>query len=250
MPAAADEPRPCRLGFVFALGIESGCFEDLLRGVVTIRGGGFCIREGGLHGRRMALILSGAGRQNAARAVETLLDGHRPQRIVSAGLAGGICPTLKRGDILVADRLLTTDGGEMPVELPDALTRALAASNVHRGALLTSDRVARSPEQREALHQKYGALAVDMETYAVAEVCRRRGTPFSAVRAINDTAGETLMPDVERLLAQKTGAARLGAALAAVWRRPASAKEMYQLRENALVASLALAKFLSDCEFG
>ena len=66
-------------------------------------------------------------------------------------------------------------------------------------------------------------MAVDMESFAVAEVCRRRNVPFSPIRAINDTADEMLPPDVERLLAQKTGASQSGAA----WgdrRRPASAK--------------------------
>ena len=59
----AEEPKPCHLGIVFALGIESGCFEDLLQGMVTIRGNGFVVREGGLHGRRVVIILSNAGRQ-------------------------------------------------------------------------------------------------------------------------------------------------------------------------------------------
>ena len=94
------------------------------------------------------------------------------------------------------------------------------------------------------LFQRYGALAADMETFAVAEVCRQRGVPFASIRVVNDTSDETLPRDVEHLLAQKTGAAQLGAALGAIWRRPASAKDMYQLRENALVASGRLAKFL------
>ena len=60
-PPPAEEPKTCHLGVVFALGIESGCFEDLLQGVVTIRGSGFTLREGGLHGRRVVVILSGPG---------------------------------------------------------------------------------------------------------------------------------------------------------------------------------------------
>ena len=88
-----------------------------------------------------------------------------------------------------------------------------------------------------------------METFAVAEVCRHRGVPFSAIRVINDTADEVLPPDVEHLLSQKPGAAQWGAALGSVWRRPASAKDMYQLRENALIASGRLAKFLAETDF-
>ena len=58
-PPPAEELKPCHLGIVFALGIESGCFEDLLEGVVTIRGNGFVTREGGL-GCTAPLLISSA----------------------------------------------------------------------------------------------------------------------------------------------------------------------------------------------
>jgi adenosylhomocysteine nucleosidase len=106
--------------------------------------------------------------------------------------------------------------------------------------------VIRTPRDRQSLFQRTGALGVDMETFAVAEVCAARQVPFLSIRVINDTAKEVLPRDVEHLLVQKTAAARVGAALGAVWRRPSSAKEMYQLRENALVASGRLAKFLAE----
>ena len=241
----AEEPNPCHLGFVFALGIESGCFEDMLQGMVTIRANGFVVREGGLHGHRVVIILSGAGRRNAARAAEVLIGGHRPQRVISAGFAGGLCAKLKRNDILLADRLVGGEGGEISIELPAGLSAALQEPSVHRGPLLSLDRVVRLPRQRHALFQRHGALAVDMETFAVAEICRRRDVLFSSIRTINDTADETLPRDVEHLLAQGSGAAQFGAALGAIWRRPASAKDMYQLRENALIASDRLARFLA-----
>jgi adenosylhomocysteine nucleosidase len=248
-PPPAEEPETCHLGVVFALGIESGCFEDVLQGAITIRGGGFVGREGGLKGRRVVVMLSGAGRQSAAHATEVLIDGHRPRRVISAGFAGGLCPQAERNDILVADRLLSTEGNVIAIELPAGLSAAMTQPGVRCGPLLTADRVVRLPAQRRSLFERHGAMAVDMETFAVAEVCLRRGVPFSSVRVVNDTADETLPRDVEHLLVQQSGAAQWGAALGAIWRRPASIKDMYQLRENALVASLRLAKFLAEASF-
>lgn len=242
---AAEEPKACHFGFVFALGIESGCLEDLFQGMITVRGNGFAVREGGLRGRRVALILAGAGQENARRATEILIDGHRPGRVISAGFAGGLCTKLKRNDILIADRLLNAGGKELSVELPPGLKAAAIQPSVHCGALLTTDRVIRTPSERKMQFERTGALGVDMETFAVAAVCAARRVAFSSIRVINDTADESLPRDVEYLLAQRTGAARLGAALGAVCRRPASAKDMYQLRENALVASGQLAGFLA-----
>ncbi|MGB7732906.1 MAG: hypothetical protein WBL72_04345 [Thermoguttaceae bacterium] len=241
----AEEPKPCHLGFVFALGIESGCFEDVLQGMLTIRAGGLTIREGGLGGRRIAMILAGAGQHNARRATEILIDGHHPTRVVSAGFAGGLSPTLQRNDILIADRLLNLDGGELSVELPPGLAAAATQPGVRRGTLLTVDRVIRTPHDRQALFRRTRALGVDMETFAVAEVCAARQVAFSSIRVTNDAADQALPRDVEHLLAQKTAAARLGAALGALLHRPGSAKDMYQLRENALIASGRLAKFLA-----
>jgi adenosylhomocysteine nucleosidase len=245
----AAEPKACHLGIVFALSIESGCLEDILQGMVTIRGNRFVMREGGLNGRRVVVILSGAGGRHAAAATEVLIDGHQPRRIISAGFAGGLCPSLKRNDILIADRLLSTQRDAIPLELPSGLSAAIGRPGVSCGPLLTVDHVVRLPSEKQALFRRHGGLAVDMETFAVAEVCRRRQLAFSSIRVINDPAEENLPRDMEHLLAQETEAARWGAALGALWRRPASAKDMYQLRENALLASDRLAKFLAESSF-
>jgi adenosylhomocysteine nucleosidase len=244
-----NPPTACHLGLVFALGMESGCFEDLLTGKVTIRGGDFVVREGGLHGRRVVIILCGAGRKNAARATEALIDGHRPQRVISAGFAGGLTPQLARNDILIADQVLNNDARGLAIDRPTGLAQKANRPGVHVGALLTVDHVVRLPRDKRLLHQRYGAVAVEMESFAVAEVCQRRDLPFSSIRVIHDTIDDLLPPDVEHLLVQQSGAGQWGAALGAAWRRPGSIKEMYQLRENALVASLRLARFLAETTF-
>jgi adenosylhomocysteine nucleosidase len=245
----AEEPKPCDIGLVFARGIESGCLEDLLQGVVAIRGSKLVIREGGLKGRRAVIILSGRGGKNAAYATEVLIDGHRPRGVISAGFAGALCPKLKRNDIFIADRLLDREGGEIAIELPGGLSAAAAQPGIHRGPLLTTDHAVRLPQEKQTLFQRSGALAVDTETFVVAEVCLRRQVPFWSLRVINDTADEALPRDVEHFLAQKTAAAQWGAAVGAIWRRPGNAKDMYQLQENALVASQRLAKFLVHAAF-
>jgi adenosylhomocysteine nucleosidase len=85
-----------------------------------------------------------------------------------------------------------------------------------------------------------------MESYTVAEVCARTSARFLAVRVISDTVDEVLPPDIDRMTRQKSSAGRWGAALAAAIDRPGALKEMLKLRENALVASDGLAKFLAN----
>jgi adenosylhomocysteine nucleosidase len=240
--------KPCHYGIVFALGIESGGLEDLLSGAIRIRGSGFWIKEGGLKGRRVVIIRSGAGLENAAQATEILIAGHRPELILSAGFAGGLSPALNRHDILLADSVIcgTDFKSVLPIPNPQSLIPNYPTDwpGLHTGILLTLDRVIHDPREKQSLHQQYQALAVDMETFAVAEVCRRRNVPLCAVRIIHDAANDALSPDVERLLRQKTEAARLGAALAALWRRPTCIKDLWALKETSLVASNKLAEFI------
>ena len=213
------EIKPCHLGIVFALGIESGSFEDLLSGAIRIRGSGFFIKEGGLKGRRVVIIRSGAGRENAARAAQVLIDGHRPQIVVSAGFAGGLSPSLKRHDILLADSVIESSGRQIilgqSLPSPDVSKsiqthdisnegRPLQWPLVHSpfdiskldwpglciGKLMSVDHVVREPNEKQALHQQHQALAVDMETFAVAEVCCNRGVPLCAIRVIHDAADD------------------------------------------------------------
>ena len=246
-PAAngTDEPEPCRVGIVYALGIEAGGLADLLDGVVTTRGRGLVVRRGDLKGRRVALIIAGAGRENATRATEALISGHEPQWVLSAGFAGGLQPELKRHDILMVDRLVDTAGNHLTLDLKVDPASLAAMPGVHVGRLLTADRVIRLPEEKQSLGRRYDAMAVDMESVAVAEVCRRREVRFLAVRVINDAVDDELPHDVEHLLAQQTRVARLGATAGAIWRRPSSLKDMFRLKENAYTASDRLAKFLA-----
>jgi adenosylhomocysteine nucleosidase len=114
------------------------------------------------------------------------------------------------------------------------------------GRLLAVDHVVRLPSEKQELGRKHEALAADMESLAVAEVCRDRGVPFLAVRIISDAADEALPPDVEHLLAQPGGPRQWGAALGAICRRPSSAKDLLRLWHHANEDSDRLAKYLTE----
>jgi adenosylhomocysteine nucleosidase len=87
------------------------------------------------------------------------------------------------------------------------------------------------------------AIAVDMESLAVAQVCRERNTRFLAVRVVTDDLSADLPPEILSLVGS-TGTIRFGAALGAAWKRPGSIKEMWKLREAAGKAAGRLADFL------
>lgn len=234
----------CHVGVVFALSIESGGLEDLLGNVVATRGHGFTAKQGRYGKLGTVLIEAGAGLQAAARATEALIAGHRPAWVISAGFAGGLSRELKRFDIVIANSIVDEAGNRLTLNLKGDLSPLAQQFHVHIGPLACVDRVLQSPDEKRLLGEASQALAVDMESYAVADVCRQRQVQFLAIRVISDPWDEQLPGDIERLVRQKTNFSRLGAAVGAVWQRPGSLKDMYQLRENSLVASDRLAKLL------
>ena len=241
-----DQPPPvCHLGLVFALGIEAGGLVDRMAGVVMNAGSGFIAREGGLHGKRLVVIESGVGCAAAARATQALILGHRPQWIISAGFAGGLHDSLAQGDILMADQIVDMHDRQFEIDLKLSQDSFASRRRLHIGRLLTAERIIREPDEKRALGKRYGALAVDMESWAVAEVCRNEKIRFLAVRVISDAIGQTLPEDIDFLIKRKSTAGRIGAAAGAILRRPSSIKDMWQLKEDALVASDRLAKFLA-----
>ncbi len=244
-PPDEPEERPADVGVVFALGIESGGLEDLLSGVVTTRGYGFTAKEGGYRGRKIVLFRSGSGKAAARQAAEAMISGHKPRWLVSAGFVGGLAAGVKRHDVIMADTLKDATGQQLKVDLkvdPESLART---PGVHVGSLVTVDEILRLPSEKRALGVRHHALGVDMESFAVAEVCRQREVKFLAIRVVTDAVDEQLPPDLEKLMRQSTKLSKFGAVVGTVWNRPASVKDMWQLKETALVASDRLGKFLA-----
>jgi adenosylhomocysteine nucleosidase len=241
-PSTRD--RPCDVGLVLALPIEAGAMEDRLQGVLATEAGGLKFRQGGLRGRNIVLVQSGVGSTAAAKATELLIAGHQPQWVISAGLAGGLQNDLSRGDFLLASEVCNEQQQGLAISLQLPAEEAGRKPRVHAGKLLSVDRIVRQPAEKQALGQTHGAMAVDMESFAVADVCRREKTRFLTVRIISDAVTDELPREIQRLARQKTPAARWGAALGAIVNRPGSLKDMLQLKEDALVFADRLAKFL------
>ncbi|HEX6987000.1 MAG TPA: 5'-methylthioadenosine nucleosidase [Planctomycetaceae bacterium] len=243
-PAAdppADDTSRADVGLVCALAMELNHFFDRCERVRTLTGAGFRFRGGRLNGVRVAAVESGPGPQRAARATRALLDGHRPAWVVACGFAGALREGIKIGDIVVSDAVCDHDGEELAT--PHGMA-ADPAKGLHVGRFVTTPGVVRAVAEKRDLAGRLGAIACDMESHAVAAVCREAGVPFMAVRAVTDDLSADLPAEVHALLAT-TGAGRLGAAVGALWNRPESVKDLWKLRENAAAAARRLAPFLA-----
>jgi adenosylhomocysteine nucleosidase len=140
-------------------------------------------REAALLRNVPALVrCEGPGPARARAAAEALIAAGA-ETLASFGLAGALDPRLVSGDIVVATAAIAEDGTRYEAE-----TRAFGI----RGAILTRGAPVASVAEKRRLFAETGAIAVDMETAAVAAVAHAAGRPFVAARAIVDPASRAL----------------------------------------------------------
>lgn len=133
------------------------------------------------------VVRTGAGPAKARSALVGLRETVSPEAVAIGGVAGGLRPGIRPGTLVVADRVIDTEGRTV-AELASA--RLLAANlaksgiDVEIGTVVSSARVVHGREARERL-AALGAVAVDMETATI--LSRPWDCPVAVVRAIADT---------------------------------------------------------------
>jgi adenosylhomocysteine nucleosidase len=146
--------------------------------------------------RALAGVLrSGANASRARDAAERLL-GEGAHGLISFGLSGGLAPDLRPGDLLLPKAVILPDGRRLAA---DAAWRGGLASILERAGLSASeapiagsDRLLATIEAKRALFERTGALAVDMESHAVADAAMQAGMPFVVVRAVADPSNQAI----------------------------------------------------------
>lgn len=239
----ADEPPDLAhadVGIVCALARETGYFLDECEKVRKYTGGDFTFRGGRFGEVRIAVVEAGVGFERARRATQALIEGHTPDWVLSCGYSGALQDGMRIGDVVIANAVCDTHGHELKLDLN---MTGDAKAGLYVGRFVTTDEMVRLVKHKKQLAERYEAIAVDMESLAVAQVCRETGTRFMAVRAVSDDLSEDLPAEILTVLGE-SGTFRVGATLGAMWKRFGSVKDMWRLRQQTNEASLRLAKFL------
>lgn len=234
------------IAIVVALPLEARPLCERLGGAVRLRAADRRVTVGQLGRRSLAVIEAGVGRAAAEQATHIVIDGHRPrQAIIAAGLCGGLDSAVPRSTIIVPETLSRIGSPDIR-SIPPLQSRPSGRQAATGGLLVTGDAVVATPAAKQALHAATGAVAVDMESWWIAAVAARAGIPCHVIRAVSDTATESIAPDIATLAAIASPARQAGAAIRLAWRRPSAIGELAELREHAHHAADALADYLSE----
>jgi adenosylhomocysteine nucleosidase len=184
------------------------------------------------------LVGMAGGRPDRAR--ELALDMARSgcTALVSFGIAGGLQPGLPPGTVIIGEDVWST-AGTHPCD-PAGIERwQQALPQARTGRIAASDVVVTNAADKAALRLSSGALAVDMESWAVAEAAAATGLPFTILRALADPAERALPPAAAEGL-DEHGNVRLGAILLSLLKDPTQLPGLIRvgLDTNAALAAL------------
>ncbi len=194
---------------------------------------------GRLNGRKVVISTTGIGKVNAAMTTILAIEHFRPSEIIFTGIAGGINPQLRPGDIVIAEKTaqhdlgmltptgLENEGAPNPIDgrqnpvffLADERLLRLAQRaseklelekmktsteqrppRILKGVVVTGDVFLASTARAAQLRERLGADAVEMEGAAVAQICYQHKIPCIVIRGISDMAGENSLENVNKFL--------------------------------------------------
>ena len=184
--------------------------------------------------RPLGDVLAGGGMPAGAEAAAEALVARGATALLSFGLAGGLDPALGAGDVVVPRAVI-----EHGTRYPTGETLAHCLGGWSAGDLVATDGVVVSVADKAALFRDTGAVAVDLESGAVARVAARHAMPFAVLRAICDPAWRALPPAALAALNSR-GAIAAGNIIASLLREPGQTPALIRLGRDAAMARRAL----------
>lgn len=170
---------------------------------------------GSINNKDVVVTKSGIGKVNAARCAQIMIDRYGVSAIINNGIAGGIAPMLKIGDICIGEKMIQHDydlspfgyvRGYIPGEggrgnptafkadnklvriFEDAASELAKDYRVIKGTIVSGDQFIADTQKKKELYKEFSAIAAEMEGAAIAQCAAYAGIPFVVIRVISDLA--------------------------------------------------------------
>lgn len=199
-----------KLGIIGAMQMEIDDLKESMKQITTVSCSGVEFICGKIGNTEVVAAICGVGKVFAAICAEAMILKFNVERIINIGVAGALVPDLKVLDVAVADKVVQHDMNTSaigdPVGLlsgineiflqadPDMkrlLCECLREKGIHHmtGAIATGDLFVESSAQRALIHNRFGAIAAEMEGGSIGQVCYMNKVPFAILRSISDAEG-------------------------------------------------------------
>lgn len=171
-------------------------------------------------GEDVLLAYAGAGPLNAEQAAKNLIV-KGADRLISWGCAAALDQQLRPGQLVIPESAqLDQQSYETDKRWSHKLRCRLSQKlTVVGGNLLSTARIVASGSEKQILQRDTGAVALDMESAAIAKVAQQANLPCLVLRAIADPATMSL-PQAVVVALDDQGQVRLGQLLRHLMLRP------------------------------
>lgn len=192
------------IGIIVAMGKELNLLLQIVENPVLCESDGFKFYTGMIGDAKIVAMQCGIGKVNAAIGATALIEKFSPDCILNSGVAGGTGQGAKILDVVLAKEIAYHDvwcgpgtewgqaAGCPPAFPCPADADALAAHLDAKAGMIASGDifVSREEDVRRILSLYPSAIAVDMESGAIAQACFLKSVPMYCLRVVSDTPGQ------------------------------------------------------------
>ncbi len=193
-----------KIGIIVAMGKELDLLLNILEQSSEITINDYTIHRGTVGDREVYAMQCGIGKVNAAIGTLTLIDTFHPDIIINSGVAGGTGHGAGILDLVLAERIAYHDvwcgpgtewgqAADCPkyFECPVPAAEMAHKLNAKHGLIASGDIFVSRVEDVDRILGLYPeAIAVDMESGAIAQVCCIKQVPMICLRVVSDTPGK------------------------------------------------------------
>lgn len=151
-------------------------------------------------------VETGMGKVNAAMKTMRAICEHHPDMVINFGSAGTLNHNI--GDIIVCNRFVDRDLRKVTL---DGIVSEIAFDKDARPCISTIQRIMERAKIVNAICNTGDSFitsgadiegdVIDMESYAMADVCREMGIPFVSVKYVTDVVGQNSVESWQEKLA-------------------------------------------------
>ena len=193
-----------KIGIIAAMRKELDLLIPLLNNRAEERHDHFVFYKGAIGNHEIVAMQCGIGKVNAAIGSQSMINHFSPQLIINSGVAGGADHGVSVMDVVVGARVAYHDvwcgpesvlgavqGLPLFYEAPSEAINAITThSGVKCGLIVSGDQFVDNVDSLRRIKANFPeALAVDMESGAIAQVCHIYNVPFMSMRVISDSPG-------------------------------------------------------------
>ena len=202
--------------------------------------------------KNIFLCLSGIGHESALFAAKKL-TALKVNALISWGVAGAIDKSLSSGDIVLANSIINE--GENYSTTRDWLSRVSkhlqSIRSIYNGDIVSSKEICASSTDKFHLSLRTDAIAVDMESAAIAEIASANNLDLLVIRTISDDA-ETTIPEAVLKHTNNLGQPRILNFMLSCMTNPNQIRDIFALKsgyKKGLTSLSEIAQVLNDKHF-